>query len=89
MRLGEVGCTESAAVGLEVEVVVAAANTAVVVYNDDDDDDERILVGEVEEELMAAEANWILEVVALELVEAAEVAMAPIYEPLLTSRSLY
>lgn len=88
MRLGEVGCTESAAVGLEVEVV-AAANTAVVVYNDDDDDDERILVGEVEEELMAAEANWILEVVALELVEAAEVAMAPIYEPLLTSRSLY
>lgn len=87
MRLGEVGCTESAAVGLEVEVV-AAANTAVVVYNDDDDD-ERILVGEVEEELMAAEANWILEVVALELVEAAEVAMAPIYEPLLTSRSLY
>lgn len=87
MRLEEVGCTESAAVGLEVEVV-AAANTAVVVYNDDDDD-ERILVGEVEEESMAEEANWTLEVVALELVEAAEVAMAPIYEPLLTSRSLY
>ena len=87
MRWEEVGCTESAAVGLVVEVV-AAANTAVVVYNGDDDD-ERILVGEVEAESMAAEVDWILGVVALELVEAAEVAMAPIYEPLLTSRSLY
>ena len=86
MRLVEVGCTESAAMDLEVEVV-AAANTDVVVYNDDGD--ERILVGEVEEESMAAEAGWILEVVALELVEAAEVAMAPIYEPLLVARSLY
>jgi hypothetical protein len=86
VRLVEVGCTESAAMDLEVEVV-AAANTDVVVYNDDGD--ERILVGEVEEESMAAEAGWILEVVALELVEAAEVAMAPIYEPLLAARSLY
>lgn len=87
MRWEEVDCTESAAVGLEVEVV-AAVNTAVVVYNGDDDD-ERILVGEVEAESMAAEVDWILGVVALELVEAAEVAMAPIYEPLLAAKSLY